>query len=540
MYQLLIVEDEKWEREGLKDFLDWESLGIKVSGCACNGVEGKKMAEELNPHIIITDIKMPLMDGIQMAREIRAFLPDAKIIILTGYDEFEYAKQTFDFHAFAYLLKPIRRKDLEQVINNVLNDLDHEESIIKEINALKSEWTEYASKNRDYLLIDFLKQKTELTHIYELPLMRWLDTFKNKLVAILSLYPGKYEGNPVTCTPRDVTKLLNTILGTRGIAVSCSELQEDIVMCIDAPPDIRELEAVLLQMMDEIKKRFGTDCIAGVGEIVNGLESMPRSYTQAREAISFRFIANYHDVLFYGSIKDVERNNWDLTGQLIEKADSLSSKIVHCIQKGDMNQSTRLVDDFLAMLRENLSGAKILFNRFIMNIINGLNTILANSTEEDGVYVSLWDHEKQGVDYTMLDSLSQTRNYLTGFLSRIAVNMEKDCHEDNIARTVLKIIEEKYPEELNLKRVSKEINLYPYYIGSIFKEYTGKSFNEYLNYYRIDKAKEMLHYKNMKVSDLAESVGIPNASYFCCLFKKRFGISPGEYGELVNRRPKGV
>lgn len=175
-----------------------------------------------------------------------------------------------------------------------------------------------------------------------------------------------------------------------------------------------------------------------------------------------------------------------------------------------------------------------------MNIINGLNTILANSTEEDGVYVSLWDHEKQGVDYTMLDSLSQTRNYLTGFLSRIAVNMEKDCHEDNIARTVLKIIEEKYPEELNLKRVSKEINLYPYYIGSIFKEYTGKSFNEYLNYYRIDKAKEMLHYKNMKVSDLAESVGIPNASYFCCLFKKRFGISPGEYGELVNRRPKGV
>ncbi|HAA25345.1 MAG TPA: hypothetical protein DCE11_04395 [Ruminiclostridium sp.] len=540
MYRLLIVEDEKWEREGLRDFLDWKNLGIEVSGCACNGMEGKKMAEELKPDIIITDIKMPLLDGIQMARDIRAFLPDAKIIILTGYDEFEFAKQTFDFHAFAYLLKPIRRKDLEQVIRDVLEQLEHEESIIKEINTLKSEWTEYASKNRDYLLIDFLKQKTELTHIYELPLMRWLDTFKNKLVAILSLYPDKYERNPVTCMPQDVTKVLNTILGTRGIAVSCSELQENIVACIDAPSGIQELEAVLLQMMEEIKKRFGTDCIAGVGEIVNGLEFMPQSYTQAREAISFRFAANYRDVLFYSSIKDADRNNWDLTGQLVEKADSLSSKIVHCIQKGDMNQSTRLVDDFLAMLRENLSGAKILFNRFIMNIINGLNTILANSTEEDRVYVSLWDPEKQGVDYTMLDSLSQTRNYLTGFLSRVAVNMEKDCREDKIARTVLKIIEEKYPEELNLKRISKEINLYPYYIGSIFKEYTGKSFNEYLNYYRIDKAKEMLHYKNMKVSDLAEAVGIPNASYFCCLFKKRFGISPGEYGELVNRRQKGV
>ncbi|NLG88396.1 MAG: response regulator [Clostridiaceae bacterium] len=538
MYRLLIVEDEKWEREGLRDFLDWKSLGIEVSGCACNGVEGRKIAEEIRPHIIITDIKMPLMDGIQMARDVRAFLPDTKIIILTGYDEFEFAKQTFDFHAFAYLLKPIRRIDLELVIKNVLDELEREESINEEITALKSEWMEYARKNRDYLLIDFLNQKTELKHIYELPLMRWLDTFKNKLVAILSLYPRRYERNQGAGMKDDVVKALNAMLGTKGIAVSSSELKQEIVLCIDAPLDGQQLKTGILRLMEEIKK-LGMDCIAGAGEIAGGLEFLPRSYAQAREAISFRFIAHYNDVLFYSSIKDSDRNNWDLTGQLIEKADSLSARIIHFIQKGDMNQSTKIVDDFLAMLTENISGAKILFNRFIMNIINGLNTILANN-QEDSIYVSLWDPEKQVVDYSMLDSLSQTRDYLTGFLSRVAVNMKKDCRDENIARTVLKIIEEKYREELNLKRVSEEINLYPYYIGSIFKEYTGRNFNEYLNSYRIDKAKEMLHYKNMKVSELAEAVGIPNASYFCCLFKKKFGISPGEYGELVSRRQKGV
>jgi len=114
MYRLMIVEDEKWEREGLQDFLDWENLGIKVTGCASNGIEGKKLAEEIQPHIIITDIKMPLMDGIQMSREIRSFLPETYIIILSGYDEFDYAKQAFEFDATAYLLKPLKKKLLKR------------------------------------------------------------------------------------------------------------------------------------------------------------------------------------------------------------------------------------------------------------------------------------------------------------------------------------------------------------------------------------------------------------------------------------------
>jgi len=541
MYQLLIVEDEKWEREGLRDFLDWASLGIKVAGFACNGVEGKKMAEEVRPDIIITDIKMPLMDGIQMARDVRAFLPDVYIIVLTGYDEFEYAKQTFDFHAFAYLLKPIRRKDIEQTIRSVLIQLEDKENKEKELIALKSQWINYATNNRDYLLIDFLKQKTGLKYIYELPLMKLLNTYNNKLVVILSLSlnQGERERSLGTDTVRNVTKMINTMLGTGGVAVPCGELRDDAVICIDAPSDKRELETIILNIIGEIKNKFGIYCIAAVGETADELEFMPRSYAQARETLSFRFIADYGELLFYSSILDSDRKDWDLTGKLIEKADSLSVNIVHYIQTGDINRSIELVDDFLAMLRENPSYAKILLNRFIFDIINGFNSILTNNME-DGVYVALWDPEKQRVDYTMLYSLPQTRKFITGFLSRIAVNMKKHCRDDNIARTVLKIIEERYPEELNLKHISKEINLYPYYIGSIFKEYTGKRFNEYLNCYRIDKAKEILQNKNMKVSDLAEAVGIPNSSYFCCLFKKKFGISPGEYGELINRRQNSV
>ena len=162
MYQLLIVEDEKWEREGLRDFLDWGSLGIEVAGCACNGVEGMEMAKLYCPQIIITDIMMPKLDGLRMSRNIRAFLPDTIIIILSGYDDFQYAKQSFDFHAFAYLLKPVQKKPFEEVLLYALKTIEHEESRKKERDTLEGQWMDYISSNRDQLLLDLLEGKMEL------------------------------------------------------------------------------------------------------------------------------------------------------------------------------------------------------------------------------------------------------------------------------------------------------------------------------------------------------------------------------------------
>jgi len=543
MYKLLIVEDEKWEREGLKDFLDWKSLGIEVAGCASNGVEGKKMAEKIRPHLIITDIKMPLMDGIQMARDIRSFLPDTQIIILSGYDFFEYAKQAFEFNAFAYLLKPFRKKSMEETVLNVLKKLEDKKRRQRERSELENKWLEYAEKNHDFLLLEFLNQKTDLKYIEETTLLNKLKIQGEKVVAVfsLSLNPAKtiYEDSLDDDLVRRVVKLLDTLLEKKGIALTCNHNLNEVILCMEAPSTRYELESLLLRMVEELRVKAGVYSIVGVGETVNEIELMPMSFKQARKALGFRFMVNYGELLFYSDIRESAQKNWDLTRQLIEKVDSISKEIVNYIQKGDINQGTGYIDVFLEKLRLVPSESKILLNCFIMNIINELNMMLPNNAE-NGVYVALYNPQKGMVDYTMLDSLLQTKKYLTGFLSRIAVNMEKNCCEGNVARTVLRIIEEKYSEELNLKRISEEIHLYPYYIGSIFKEYTGKNFNQFLNDYRIEKAKELMEGNNMKISDLAKAVGIPNTSYFCCLFKKRFGINPGEYMEIIGRRHKIV
>jgi len=542
MYKLLIVEDEKWEREGIYGFLDWESLGIEVSGCASNGIEGIKMAEIIRPDIIITDIKMPLMDGIQMSREIRSFLPETHIIILSGYGDFEYAKQTFDFHAFAYLLKPIQKNSIQETILKVIKKLEDKKKHHKERVALENQWLEYTNKNRDYLLLDFLNQKTDLMYINDPLLLKRFKTHKDKVVAVfsISLNPNKtiYEDSLNAETIQNVLTAFDAMLETRGIALTCSEHMNEAIICMDAPSTKQELENVLLQMVEELRVKTGVYCIVGIGETVDELELIPVSFKQARKALGFRFLVNYGELLFYSDIMDSEKKNWDLTRQLVEKVDLISKKIVNHIQKGDINQGICYVDEFIENLKQYPSESKILLNCFIMNIINELNMILPNNT--DGVYLALFNPQKGMVDYSLLGSILQTKKYLTGFLSRIAVNMEKDCCEGNVARMVLKIIEERYSEDLNLKRISEEVHLYPYYIGSIFKEYTGKHFNQFLNDYRIDKAKEILDTNCMKISDLAKAVGIPNSSYFCCLFKKKLGINPGEYKEIMSRRHKSV
>lgn len=542
MVQLLIVEDEKWEREGLLNFLDWKGMGIEVAGCACNGVEGKKMAEIIRPQIIITDIRMPVLDGLQMSRDIRAFLPDTKIIILSGYDDFEYARQSFHFQASAYLLKPVQKKELEEAIGNVLQKLKEEKLRHHEKEVLERQWLDYVHTNLEHLLIDYLKDKTEFKYIRDLPRIKKLNGSANKVIVIFSLSvdstKAKHKDGLQGGILQEAVQLLNQLLGLRGIAVLNGELSEAVI-CMNAPGTKQELEAELLEMMEQIWSQTPIQCIAGVGEVVEGFEMAPQSYSQARETIGFRFLANYGEILFYNSMKDSDQKDRDLSGQLLEKCDILSGKIVHHLQKGEINQCIGFVDNFLAMLRKDRPKSKLLLNRFVMNIVNGLN-MLPPFSGDNGVYLALWDPNQRGVESSLFDSLTQTRSYLTGFLSRIAVNTEKNCCEDHVARMVLEIIEERYSEELNLKRVSEVIHLSAYYIGSIFKEYTGTHFNQYLKDFRIQKAKEMLQQKNVKISDLAEAVGIPNTSYFCSQFKSKVGMSPGEYMERMSRNNADV
>lgn len=531
MYKLLIVEDEKWEREGLRDFLDWSSMGIEVAGCACNGAEGVRMAELYKPEIILTDIMMPKMDGIHMGSNIRAFLPDTRIIILSGYDDFQYAKQTFSFHAFAYILKPISKEKLEEVIFSVLKVLDREKSRNIERDALNSQWMDYIGSYKDQLLLGLLEQKIGLDYLQKLESINGLRVQGKKVIVIMSLYFDLEKTESFDSTSRDsyqeVVNRIGLMLNERGITFSFSKPFKEAVLCMDAPETQGDLEKQLQSLKEILKNELGIKTIYGVGEAAENFHEAPQSYMQAKEAISFRFLAEFGEFIYYNKVNKNGCDDFDGTSSQLLRIRNIINKVLYSAQKGDMDEGSLLVDDFLSALRENYLISKMLLTGFFAEISNLLCLAMPSGS---------------GTYFSDLDSLSKTKRYLLSLLSKIAAHTTDkcSCSEDEVAKKVIELIEKKYTDELDLKLISEEIHLTPYYIGNIFKKYTGKQFNQYLNDYRIDKAKEILQTSKIKVGHLAEAVGIRSSSYFCVLFKNRFGISPGDYKDILKGRQEYV
>ena len=527
MYRLLIVEDEKWEREGLMDFLDWRSMGIEVVGCAANGVEGLKLSEQTYPDIILTDIRMPKMDGLQMSKRIRSFLPNTKIIILSGYDDFGYAKQTFEFHAFDYILKPIVKKNIEEVIQRALSALDGEKSLENERAGLASKLKDYFSENKNRLLLKIL-EGNELEFTSEGLPARVSDPSSKIMIAVLSI-----TSTAIGRKQLDIEGL-EAIMQEREMAFSLIKPFREAVLCFEAPESQEELQKRLMELTSYLKREFALDTIIAVGEAVNGFAEASISYSQAREANSHRFLAQFGDILFYDEVKEKNHMNLDFARPMVMKTDDIIKKLIINTQKNQVEECGLLLDSFLTTLRDLCPLSKLLLNKFFTQALLIVNPAALNDNSE-GFKEYILDKSRFEEQFSKLESVNQTKQYLSDFLKAISTyTMSNSSNADaEVAQRVIKIVEQRYSEDIDLKSISQDIHLTPYYIGSIFKKNTGKTFNQYLCDFRIDRAKELLQKGKVNVSQLSDAVGIKNTSYFCSLFKKRFGISPGDYKEIM-------
>ncbi|HZK28309.1 MAG TPA: hypothetical protein VFD00_12315, partial [Thermoclostridium sp.] len=257
------------------------------------------------------------------------------------------------------------------IIVNVLEKLEDEKNHQKKKTELESQCIEYIQRTRDTFLVDFLSNKAKLQvfHTFQ-PLIK-LKAIGRMVAVIVSFCLDLGVSNNTEDFQDvflEVLKPLNHTHEGTMVTALCGELPEEVVLCMDATLGRKKVETTLLQIMQEFRERTGIECIAGIGEAVDDLALAPRSYAQAREAIGFRFLASFGELIFYSSIADADWRNGCLYGQLLEKCDLLSGKIVHQVQKSNMVNCASHVDEFLGMLTENRSESKNLLNRFMMEI----------------------------------------------------------------------------------------------------------------------------------------------------------------------------
>ncbi|NLM11266.1 MAG: response regulator [Clostridiaceae bacterium] len=521
MLRLLIVEDEKWEREGLIDFLDWKSFGIEIAGTARDGEEGYQEALRLRPDIILTDIKMPGMDGIEMSKKIKEVMPHTKIIILTGYDDFRYAKEAISFSANAYVLKPFEEDELIPIIEEVVSlcrkereKASWEKRVVSQLNKSRKtaktnflfEWASGMIKKED------LQKGLQEFNIY-------VKAEGMYAVALIKAY-GCESKTESSNRLKDISEFLAEKSMLRDyLFLTENQKDHEIILCFEWDGSIIEW---LNNGISKNQIEYGNNFVIGVGNGSSPLE-LHVSYNQAKEAIKHQIFWNDYQLVLYSEIHQLQESFMEKANEFLVHGDYFSKQFIHAVGSINENRVFELLNELFDFVYEARGASMDFIINFVKNIVNDLYIFIYKIHSD---FTRNYLYEKMWNGCTVKDLKNKMKIF---FESVLSVHKSRLSYDEQTVKKVIAIIEERYMEPLSIKTIANEVFLSPNYLGSIFKNFTGKRFNEYITEYRMEKARELLKSPKNKVATVAARVGFQNPSYFCSVFKNFFGVAPGEY-----------
>lgn len=514
MIKVLIVDDEPKLRQGLQTLIPWEKLGFTVIAAASNGREALKMIGEEPPDVVIADIRMPVMDGLQLIQNLRSAGGQMECIILSGYADFEYAKQAIQYGVAGYLLKPINIREMSATLQQVRERIEAE--------RLKRESYRAGTLDREYYLHRLLvsQEKAE-----DLAVLR--DGMK-KLDLLWSSYEVVVVGPRVADAelPETLNRLsagLNQAIEERNMG-AVTVLPPYVVLLLNTPlrgPQRRD------QLYGEIRRIAGEiRFIAATGGAVNGPEHVGGSYAKARETAKSAFFRGKDGLLEpespLCSMPDTARQ--PSAAGYEKMLEELVFRLYYSLEAGNKAMVLPLLNEAAALFfrtgQEEKSAKQSFF--FLCNaIIHKLaaaSRIDLKETEKVSRFLNgIYQH-----DY-LQDLIEETSQFLLEF----AEESEPQGKEQEIKK-MIGFIHKHYAEDLKLSTLAGLLNYSTPYLGQLFRNKTGEYFNTYLDKVRIQKAKELLS-QGMKVYEAAELVGYTNVNYFFSKFKKYEGRSPSDY-----------
>ncbi|MHA6530559.1 response regulator [Paenibacillus sp. BAC0078] len=513
MYSVLIVDDELAIREGLAALLDWESLGYQVIDTAANAIEARHKYELYSPDLMIIDIRMPGRDGLELIQELRQADPEMHIIILSGYADFSYAKRALSFGIDNYLLKPVDEDELRKYLTGLSAELEAQTAHRKQDAAVKV-WT------REMLVQSLLMESSpQAPAAMEASVLesglRW-DSYQ--VVLIRLLLQDNADNGP------------STAVKTR-LAASFEEHGWGVVFALDSylgvllqPSFQRELvRKLMVQAIQEAVTAQGLECIITAGDMVDALEEIPLSHQSA--------LARMKEHFFYDEPGMIGPDSLKLKVGLPIRAEEVESRLASVVERlyfaldigstGVLSSLIGETGELMIAARYSEMAVKSRYVRIATYLINKL----ALQHKESVLQISSVDEQiEQIYKYTSMPGLQR---YVITLLEHYAGGIARDDMEVLMKR-MLDLIHRRYDENLKLDTLADVFTYSSAYLGKLFKNSTGLSFNSYLDKVRMEKAKELLD-QGCKIHEAASEVGFSDVDYFREKFKKLEGISPSDY-----------
>lgn len=572
MFRVAIIDDEPVIRKGIKNVINWQMFDCEVCGEAGDGQEGRELIERFRPQIIITDIRMPEVDGLAMIGRVRTLVPESKIIILTGYRNFEYAHAAIHLGAFDYLMKPSRIGELEAVVRRAVEELRRDAAHLDELGRLRRQYEESKPLIRERLLYNLLyglypsepgamEEAGAEAKRLGLPVERYVlglvetesppEEEKRALSAAVrdEAPPADADGAdgaPAAPAADDAHLYQFGILGMVGdvlgeaFEVCCLSLGNRLSAFLLAPREGGGLENELISakcqyLQSIIQSCFGFTVSIAVSNEGRGAAELPQRLKECREALEHKFYLGNNSIIFYHDLGTFFQ--YRNTASLYE----LQKALLDTVKAGN----AQAVPEAVAAVGSAAGGAAGLDREFVRNFyFNTLSLIYS-------IRVALQSGSQAAVAageplpggplpslYSMVegcDSASDLSDLLESVCLRAAEKV-RDYNNNNmklLLRRAVEYITANYQSDLTLGDVAGHVYVSPFYISRMFKKELGINFVDYLGSLRIEKAKELLADARVKTYEVAQAVGIPNAHYFSKLFRKYAGITPSEYRDSL-------
>lgn len=539
MIKIFLVEDEIAIRKGIKNSIDWEKEGYEFVGEAGDGELAYPMILKTKPDILITDIKMPFMDGLQLSKLVRKELPATKILILSGYDEFEYAKEAIKLQVAEYLLKPISSAKLLDVLAQVKEVIRQEQEEKELIKKYREDMKENRELEKERFLNQIITQNLSLAQILETGESLGMDLsapLYNILLLKITENGGKQE------TYAEIESALDTLSGVfsfrRGvdewifllIADDAEKMERRIESC-------RKTVRQITEKTDPPVEYFGA-----LGNPVERLREIKNSLKEAEKKFAFQYLKKWNQILEI-PVRDVgssenpqtEKNeNEELLISSVQ-VDKLNHKIIeNFIHTGLRREVSNFVDDYFMSLGEK-SVQSLMFRQYV-----AMDFYLAAVAFLERLGFSSKELVERCGDLKEMEQVIQTIEQTKEYIKKV-LDATLECRESvsrkrysDLLKEAVSYIEHHYEEEdISLNQVAASVNISPSHFSTIFSKEMGETFIEYLTNVRMERAKQLLRSSTMKTAEIAYAVGYKDAHYFSYLFKKVQKCTPREFRTQV-------
>jgi len=534
LYSFVIVDDEPEIREGIRDTIPWEQLGFSFKGAFANGKEALEYVEQNQPDVLITDINMPFMDGLVLSELVLQRSPKTKVLIISGYDDFEYARKALQLQVQDYIVKPITPSEFKETLRKVKEALDKERIEEQDLERLKKQLAENLPLIKERFLNQLVTGLISVEEIQErsrylgISLQPDIGVFHCMVLDFIQHHGGENFDIDVLRVKNVINHYLENNRDQKKVIHGWEIFNDEknrlvlLIWGVDKQilyqEDLKFAEKIYTQLLTLQLPPLGI----GIGEVVTNLEFLPKAFLDTVQALQIGLLQGKTGIITYKEFGRSEKSYEVIRPEWPQQIGS-------AIKTANITKVYDTIDEMISDLQnKNITLAQY------TALVEQLAAVMVITIDE--LEISREDLFVNGsspfLELSRLKTLDELRSWCGAIAeSCIAIIRSRQTNfAEYKVKEALEYIHNNYKNtELSIQSICRDLYISTSYFSAIIKNYTGKTFLELLTETRINRAKELLRTTTMKTFEIAEKVGYQDAHYFSIIFKKVTGQSPSEY-----------